>query len=82
LRPCNLRWSVAARGAMMVGQQPREVIMANARQGSGNGGRVRTSAPTGVMKAEHKHKVVKKPSAEKDAGSDRKEPYPVRQTRK
>jgi hypothetical protein len=53
------------------------MIMASSRQASGNR---RKSASTGLMK--HKHKVVRKPSAEKAGGSDRREPYPVKQTRK
>jgi len=39
-------------------------------------------AATGVMKAEHRHRVVRKPSAEAADRSERKEPYPVGKTRK
>lgn len=62
--------------------------MASSRQAGGNRrksastGAAGRKAVTGVVKAGHKRKVVKKPSAEKAGGSDRKEPYPVKQTRK
>ena len=52
--------------------------MASSRQARPTG----RKANTGVVKAEHKHKVVKKPSAENASASDRKEPYPVSRTRK
>lgn len=52
--------------------------MASSRQARPSG----RKAKTGVVKAEHKHKVVKKPSAEKARAADRKEPYPVSRTRK
>jgi len=52
------------------------------RRKSASTGSAGRKAVTGVIKAEHKHKVVKKPSAEKAGHSDRKEPYPVKQTRK
>jgi len=44
--------------------------------------RTRKSAPTGVVGTRRKRKVVRKASAESIGGADRKEPYPVRQTRK
>lgn len=52
------------------------------RRKSASTGTAGRKAVTGVVKAEHKRKVVKKPSAEKSGRSDRKEPYPVKQTRK
>ena len=50
--------------------------MASSRQARPTG----RKAKTGAVKT--KHKVVKKPSAEKSSGSARKEPYPVNRTRK
>ena len=52
--------------------------MALSRQAK-TGGR---KAKTGVVKAGHKRKVSKKPSALKASATDRKEPYPVSRTRK
>lgn len=54
---------------------------ANRRKSASTGSAGRKAA-TGVVKGEHKHKVVKKPSAEMAGGANRKEPYPVKQTRK
>ncbi|HTI87978.1 MAG TPA: hypothetical protein VL966_15340 [Alphaproteobacteria bacterium] len=56
--------------------------MANARLAPEGGGRTRKGARTGVVSTHRKRKVVRKSSAEMAPGSDRKEPYPVRQTRK
>lgn len=50
--------------------------MASSRQARPTGRKAKTS----VVKT--KHKVVKKPSAEKAGAAARKEPYPVSRTRK
>lgn len=56
--------------------------MTSNRRKSASTGSAGRKAATGVIKAEHKRKVVKKPSAETSGRSNRKEPYPVKQTRK